>query len=61
MFRFQIFERVIFSKIVNMKYQFASVGGRKLTELTVLLSLSHDQMKSLSYFKIAVVVVATTT
>lgn len=39
MFRFQIFERVIFSKIVNMKYQFASVGGRKLTELTVLLSL----------------------
>ena len=61
MFRFHIFERIIFSKIVNIKYQFASVGGRKLTELTILLPLSHDQMKSLSYFKIAMVVMATIT
>ena len=61
MFRFHIFERIIFSKTVNMKYQFASVDGRKLTELTILLSLSPNQMKSQSYFKIAMVVTATIT
>lgn len=61
MFRFHILERVIFSKILNVKYQFTSIGGRKLTELTILLSLPHDQTKPLSYFTMAAVVMATTT